>query len=84
MHLFGDPSFPRQNLSIGAIFLTLLGFECGSIIERLIWSSGTWVDYLFLALFLLVLLGAIKTFRLGLAAVPPDPRTIRLKKRGLN
>lgn len=73
MHLFGDPNFPRRNLSGGAILLALSSFLFGTTLEKLIWDHARPVDYVFLVLWPVILLGAIKVFRLGLASVPPDP-----------
>ncbi len=84
MYLFGDPSFPKRNLTTGAFLLTLTSFQFGSMVERLIWAKNTSrVDYVFLVLWIGLLFAAIKIFRLGLASVPPD-RNQRLNKPGSN
>ena len=83
MHLFGDPNFPRRNLTGGAILLALSSFLFGTTLERLIWNHAPPVDYVFLALWAVLLFAAIKIFRLGLASVPPDPNQ-RLNQPGLD
>jgi hypothetical protein len=84
MHLFGDPTFPKKNLTMGAFLLTLSSFQFGSMVERLIWANNTSrIDFIFLVLWIGLLLAAIKIFRLGLASVPPD-RNQRLNKPGSN
>jgi hypothetical protein len=85
MHLFGDPIFPKKNLTAGAFVLAFSSFEIGSSIERLIWSRDVWpVDYVFLVWWVGLLFVGIKTFRLGLASVPPDPNDQGLNQRGLD
>jgi hypothetical protein len=84
MHLFGDPIFPKKNLMAGAFILAFSSFEVGSSIERLIWSNAHPVDYVFLVWWVGLLFVAIKTFRLGLASVPPDPNDQRSNQRGLD
>lgn len=81
MRLFGDPSFPKRNLTLGSWFLTLSGFEVGATGERIIWSHVTWVDYVFLVLWVAFFFVGIKTFRVGLASVPQDPGDPRLNQR---
>jgi hypothetical protein len=73
--IFGNHSSPRRNLTTGGILLVVSSFSFGTTGERLIWATRTsWVDYIFLALWGLLLLTGIKIFRLGLASVPPDPK----------
>jgi hypothetical protein len=84
MHLFGDPNLPKRNLTAGAILLALSSFQVGTTVERLIWAPNTSrVDYFFLALWIGLLFAAIKTFRLALASVRPDPKDQRLNELGL-
>lgn len=81
MHLFGDPIFPKKNLRAGAFILAFSSFQVGTSIERLILSNASPVDYVFLVWWVGVLFVAIKTFRLGLASVPPDPNERALDLR---
>jgi hypothetical protein len=85
MQLFGDPSFPKKNLTAGAFVLAFSSYEIGTSIERLIWSTGVGpVDYVFLVFWIGLLFVGIKTFRVGLASVPPDPGDQGLNQRGLD
>lgn len=79
MHWFGDPSFPRRDLITGALLLTVSALQVGATVERIIWSHVTWVDCVFLVLWVALFFVGLKTFRMGLASVPPDPGD-----RGLN
>jgi len=81
MHRFADPSFPRRNLTLGGLLLTVSALQFGSTVERIIWLHVTWVDYAFLVLWVALFFIALKTFRVGLAAVPADPRTLVLNQR---
>jgi len=70
MHMFGDPNLPKRNLTAGGILLALSSFQVGTMVERLIWAANTSrVDYLFLVVWIGLLFGAIKIFRLALASV---------------
>jgi hypothetical protein len=83
MHLFGDPNFPKRNLTAGAIILALSSSQFGTTAERLIWAANAdRVDYFFLVLWVVLLLAAVKIFRVGLASVPPDPTNRRLSQPG--
>jgi len=82
MHPFGDPGFPKKNLTVGAFILAFSSYQVGASVERLILSKVWPVDYVFLALWVGLLFVAIKTFRVGLASVPPDPNQ-GLNQRGL-
>ena len=82
MHRFGDPSFPRRNLIAGALLLALSAVQFGSTVERIIWIHVTWVDYVFLVIWVALFFAGLKTFRVGLASVPPDPGDPRLNQRG--
>ena len=85
MHLFGDPSLPKRNLTTGAILLSLSSFQVGTTVERLIWATDTSrIDYFFLALWIGLLFAGIKIFRRALASVPPDPKDPRLTNLGSN
>jgi hypothetical protein len=85
MHLFGDPIFPKKNLTVGAFALAFSSYEIGTSIERLIWSTDVGpVDYVFLVFWIGLLFVGIKTFRLGLASVPPDPGDEGLNQRRLD
>ena len=83
MHLFGDPIFPKKNLTASAIMLAFSSFQVGTSVERLIWTNAPPMDYVFLVLWVGLLFVAIKTFRVGLASVPPDPNQ-RLSQHGLD
>jgi hypothetical protein len=78
MHLFGDPTFPKKNLTAASILLALSSFQFGAMVERLIWTNAPPVDYAFLVIWVVLFFAAIKMFRVGLAAVPPDPKNLRL------
>ena len=84
MHPFGDPGFPKKNLTAGAFILAFSSYQVGASVERLIWSKVWPVDYVFLALWVGLLFVAIKTFRVGLASVPPDPDNQGLNQRALD
>jgi hypothetical protein len=84
MHPFGDPGFPKKNLTAGAFILAFSSYQVGASVERLIWSKVWPVDYVFLALWVGLLFVAIKMFRVGLAAVPPDPNDQGLNQRALD
>jgi hypothetical protein len=85
MHLFGDPNFPKRNLTVGALILALSSSQFGTTAERLIWAANAdRVDYFFLVLWVVLLFAAIKIFRVGLASVPPDPTNQRLNQPGLD
>jgi hypothetical protein len=77
MHLFGDPNFPRRNLTGSAILLAISSSQIGSGLER---SDAGAVDYVFLVLWVVLLFAGIKMFRVGLASVPPDPKNMRLNQ----
>jgi MFS-type transporter involved in bile tolerance (Atg22 family) len=77
MRPFGDPNFPKRNLTTGTIFVALSSFLFGSTAERIIWGPTHAADYVFLVLWVGMFFGAIKSFRLGLATVPPDPKHTR-------
>jgi hypothetical protein len=81
MRLFADPSFPRRNLTFGALLLTVSALQFGSTVERIVWLHVTWVDYVFLVLWVALFFVALKAFRVGLASVPPDPGTLVLNER---
>ena len=82
MQLFGDPTFPKKNLTAGAIALAFSSYQIGTSIERLIWSPDVGpVDYVFLVFWIGLLFVGIKTFRVGLASVPPDPGDQGLNQR---
>jgi hypothetical protein len=83
MHLFGDPNFPKRNLTGGAVLLALSSVQFGTTVERLIWSNGPRVDYFFLVAWVGLLFAAIKIFRLALASVPSDPKDQRTNQRRL-
>jgi hypothetical protein len=83
MHLFGDPIFPKKNLTAGAIILAFSSFQVGTSVERLIWTNAAPVDYVFLVWWVGLLFVAIKTFRAALASLPPDPKQ-RLNQGGLD
>ena len=82
MQLFGDPIFPKKTLTVGAIALAFSSYQIGTSIERLIWSTDVWpVDYVFLVVWVGLLFVGVKTFRVGLASVPPDPGDQGLNQR---
>jgi hypothetical protein len=85
MHLFGDPNFPKRNLTAGALILAVSSSQLGTTAERLIWAANAdRFDYFFLVLWVVLLFAAIKTFRVGLASLPPDPTNQRLNQPGLD
>jgi hypothetical protein len=85
MHLFGNPSLPKRNLTAGAILLALSSFELGTTGERLIWATNaSRVDYFFLVLWAVLVFAAVITFRVGLNSVPPDPKDQRLNQPRLD
>jgi hypothetical protein len=81
MRPFGDPNSPKRNLRTGAIFVALSSFLFGTTAERIIYGSDACrrlrvsgsVGWMFF--------GAIKSFRVGLATVPPDPKDPRSTQR---
>lgn len=73
MHPFGNPIYPRKNITSGGFLMAFSAFEVGMIAQRAIHSSGVQVDYVLLLMFGGLFFIGTKTFRLGLAFVPRDP-----------
>lgn len=82
MHLFGDPSLPRKNIIGGSLVMVVAAFEFGTFTERAIMSGGVRVDYFLLVMFVGLFFIGIKTFRVGLAFLPPDAGDRGADQRG--
>jgi hypothetical protein len=74
MRLFGDPRYPRRNLSTGALLLGLTSFRVGELTEHVFSTEVTTKDYIVLVVWLVLALLAVIDVRLGVAALPPDPK----------
>lgn len=72
MHLFGNPIYPKKNITGGGLLMVVAAFEFGTVVQRAIQSGGIRVDYFVLLMLAVVFFIGVKTFRLGLAFVPPD------------
>ena len=73
-HPFGDPRFPRRNLTDGALALALSSGLVGMMVSGVIRTHGSRIIYLVSLLIYLGLVGvAVAQFRVGLGSVPPDP-----------
>jgi hypothetical protein len=74
MHPFGDPRFPRRNLSDGALSLALSSCLIGITVSAVLGTHGSRLVYFIALLIYAALLGvAVAQFRLGLHSVAPDP-----------
>lgn len=80
MHPFGDPAFPKKNITGGSLIMLVAAFEFGTLAQRTIQSGGVRVDYVLLVLVVFLFFIGIKTFRLGLAFVQPDPGNQRRQR----
>lgn len=80
MRLFGgDPKYPRRNIGIASLLLGVTSFRLGSIFEHL--SAGmTTKDYIRLTIWLALTVLAIIDLRLGIRALPPDPKESALRR----
>jgi hypothetical protein len=72
-HPFGDPTFPKRNITGGSLIMVVAAFEFGTIVQRAMESRGPRVDYVLLLLCAGLFFLGIKTFRNGLTYVPQDP-----------
>ena len=74
MRLFGDPKYPRRNIGTGALLLALTSCRLGDIYERIFTPAASRNDYVDLAVWLVLWALAVIDVRLGIAALPPDPK----------
>lgn len=73
-HPFGDPRFPRQNLTVGALILALSSGLVGMMVSGMIGTHGSrWIYLVSLVIYLGLVGIAVAQFRIGLRSVPPDP-----------
>ena len=79
MNFFGnDPKYPRRSIGIGALLLGITSFRLGGIIEHP-FSDMTTNDYIALAIWLVLTVLSVINVRLGIAALPPDPKDPKRK-----
>ena len=83
MRLFGDPKYPRRNIGTGALLLALTSFRVGGILERVFTPAASRNDYVDFAIWLALAVLAIIDVRLGIAALPPDPKDRDAKSTGV-
>jgi hypothetical protein len=84
MRLFGDPKYPRRNIGTGALLLALTSFRLGNIYERIFTPAASRNDYIDLAIWLVLAVLAVIDVRLGIAALPPDPKDRDVKPTGVD
>jgi hypothetical protein len=74
MHPFGDPRFPRRNLSDGAVMLAGSSLLIGMTVSGAIRTNGSrLIDFIVIVIYVALLGVAVVQFRLGLQSVAPDP-----------
>ena len=74
MRWFGDPKYPRRNIGSGALLLGLTSFNVGNLYERIFTPAASRNDYVDFAIWLVLAVLAVIDVRLGIAALPPDPK----------
>ncbi len=84
MRLFGDPKYPRRNIGSGALLLALTSFQVGNTYERIFTPAASRYDYVDFAIWLVLAVLAVIDVRLGIAALPPDPRDQGAKPTGVD
>jgi len=74
MRLFGDPKYPRRNIGTGALVLVVTSCRLGGIYEHVFTADFSRNDYIGSAGWLVLWVLAVINVRLGIAALPPDPK----------
>jgi hypothetical protein len=84
MRLFGNPKYPRRNIGSGALLLVVTSCRLGGIYEHVLTPDFSTKDYIELAIWLVLWVLAVINVRLGIAALPHDPRNPAARSTGSN
>jgi hypothetical protein len=77
---FGNPLYPKRNITGGSLIMVVAAFEFGTIVQRAMQSGGVRLDYVPLLMYAVVFFLGTKTFRRGMAFVPADPADQRASR----